>query len=170
MKIAICGSGHGDSQQILEKAKQLGSEIAKNKHILLTGGCHGYPYSALRGALLEQGKIIAYSPAKDQAEHMEKYNFPVDEGVEYIFTGLGIPERNIPLVKAADAVVIIGGKTGTLNEFTIAFHEHKRIAILKGSGGITELIPDISDVCNKNGEKDKVVYSEDVRELLRKIG
>ena len=108
MKIAISGAGAGDDPSIIEKAKELGKEIAKHKHkhILLTGGCHGYPYAALRGALLEGGEIIVCSPAKDQEEHEKKYGFPIDEGVEYIYTGLGIPERNIPLVKNADAIII----------------------------------------------------------------
>lgn len=165
MKIAICGSGFGNDPLILEKAKELGKQIAKSKNILLTGGCRGYPYAALRGSLLENGKIIAYSPAKDEAEHQEKYGFPIDSGIEYEFTGLGIPKRNLPLVKAADSIAFIGGKIGTLNEFTLAFHLGKKIFIMKGSGGITELIPKIAEVCDKKGEKDNVFYFDNVKEL-----
>lgn len=167
MKIAVCGAGFGNEALLLEKAKEIGREIAKHKHILISGGCRGYPYSALRGALLEQGKIIVYSPAKDATEHKERYDFPIDENVEYIFTGLGIPERNIPLVKAADIVVLIGGQIGTLNEFTIAFKEKKIIGVLKGSGGITELIPKIAEICD-NG-KEGIVYEGDVKKLIRNI-
>jgi len=141
MKIAVCGSGSTGNSEILEKTKVIGKELAKNNHILITGGCKGYPYAALRGALLENGKIIAYSPAKDEEEHIAKYNFPIDGGVEYIYTGLGIPKRNTPLVYAADLIIIIGGQIGTLNEFTLAFHKKKKIAVLKDSGGITSSIP-----------------------------
>ena len=152
MKIAISGSGSGKDHSIVAKAKELGREIAKNKHTLLTGGCHGYPYAALRGALVEGGKIIVYSPGKDQEEHITRYGFPIDEGVEYIYTGLGIPERNIPLVKAADAIIFLDGKIGTLNEFCIAFHEQKKIGVLK-AGKLQELIPKIAEICDKRGEK-----------------
>ncbi|MFH2028766.1 MAG: hypothetical protein ABIJ08_06515 [Nanoarchaeota archaeon] len=168
MKIAVCGSGNGNDSFILEKVKQIGMEIAKSGCILLVGGCRGYPYAALRGAFLANGKVIVYSPGKDQDDHEAKYGFPIDSGVDYVYTGLGIPERNTPLVKNADAVIIVDGSIGTLNEFTIAFHEKKKIGVLK-SGGITSLIPRIAEICDKNGEKDNIVYGEDARKLVKQI-
>jgi len=169
MKIAVCGSGSEGNPAILEKAKEIGKEIAKSKNILLTGGCAGYPYAAVRGAILENGKVINFSPAKDKEEHVGKYGFPFEDSVEYIFTNKGIPGRNIPLVQNADAVIIIGGQIGTLNEFTIAFVLNKKIGILQGSGKLEELIPSIASVCDKNGESRNIKYGSDVKELVRKI-
>jgi len=171
MKIAISGSGRdkGIVPKIAEKAKELGKEIAKQGHILLTGGCGGYPKSAAQGALEAGGKVIAYSPAKDEDEHKERYGFSTEGFTEIKYTGVGIPERNIPLVKDANAIIIIGGQTGTLNEFTLAFHEGKAIGVLKGSGGVTDLIPKIAKVCDKIGEKDLVVLSDKPKELVEKL-
>ena len=169
MKIAVCGSGLGESKIILEKAKEIGREIAKSKNILLTGGGSGYPYAAVRGAILEKGKVTCYSPARDKDEHISKYGFPFEENAEYIFTGMGIPGRNLPLVQNADSVIIIGGQIGTLNEFTIAFALNKKIGILEGSGKLVELIPKIAAVCDKRGESKKVFYSSSVKELVKKI-
>ena len=171
MKIAVSGSGRdkGTVPKIAEKAKELGKEIAKQGHILLTGGCGGYPKAAAQGALEAGGKVIAYSPAKDEAEHVERYGFSADIFSEVKYTGLGIPERNIPLVKDSNAVIMIGGKAGTLNEFTLAFHEGKAVGVLKGSGGVTDLIPKIAEVCDKIGEKDLVVYSDKPKELVKKL-
>lgn len=169
MKIAVCGSGLGESKEILEKAKEIGREIAKSNNILLTGGGTGYPYAAVRGAILEKGRVICYSPAKDKEEHMRKYGFPFEENVEYIFTNMGIPGRNLPLIQNADAVIIIGGQIGTLNEFTIAFVENKKIGILENSGRLVELIPEIVDVCDKRGESKNIIYSSNVKGLVRKI-
>ena len=169
MKITISGAGFGDDKELLERTKEIGREIAKHGHVLLSGGCRGYPYAAVRGALLGGGKVVVYSPAKDEEEHRVKYDFPMDDGIEYIFTGLGIPERNIPLVKAGDVVIFINGKVGTLNEFAIAFKEGKVMGVLKGSGGVCELIPSLAEVCDKNGEKDKIIYFDDVKEFLKKI-
>ena len=73
------------------------------------------------------------------------------------------------LVENADAVIIIGGKIGTLNEFTIAFVKGKKIGILSGSGGVVELIPKIAAVCDKRGEGKNIFYSESANELIRKI-
>ena len=70
------------------------------------------------------------------------------------------------MVEEADAVIIISGQIGTLNEFTIAFNAKKPIGILKGSGGITELIEKIAQICSKSNEKDKIVYSEEPKELV----
>ena len=146
MKIAVCGSGLVEIKEFLERAKELGMEIAKSANILLTGGGAGYPYAALQGAISKNGKVICYSPAKNKQEHIEKYCFPFEEKEEYIFTGMGIPGRNLPLVQNADAVIIIGGQIGTLNEFTIAFAENKKIGILEGMGGKVGVSPEKAEI------------------------
>ncbi len=169
MKIALCGSGSEKNKEILEKAKEIGREIAKSNNILLTGGCKGNPYAALRGAILENGKVICYSPASNKEEHISKYNFPIEENAEYIFTGKGIPGRNLPLIQNADAVIIIGGQIGTLNEFTIAFNENKKIGVLQGSGPLTELLPKIAEVCDKNGESKNIIYNNNPKELIKRM-
>jgi len=166
MKIAISGSGNGTNPEILNKSKELGKLIAKNNHILLYGGCKGYPYSVARGALLENGKVIAYSPAKDEQEHIERYSFSIDHGIEYVYTKLGIPERNIPLIKNADIVIILDGQIGTLNEFCIAFHENKEIRILK-LGDLPEILPKITKICNKKSRQPNIIYSDDPKHLIK---
>ncbi|HLC95725.1 MAG TPA: hypothetical protein VJH97_00175 [Candidatus Nanoarchaeia archaeon] len=167
MKIVVCGSGTGSAPEILEAAKSLGKEIAQHHYTLLTGGCKGYPYAAARGALLAHGHVVAYSPAKDEEEHSSKYGFPLDEGVEFIFTGLGIPDRNLPLINAADVVVILDGQIGTLNEFTIAFHKKKRIAIYE-KGKLAPHLNALIEICNKAGERSNVsFFSKDLLKSLK---
>lgn len=166
MKIAVCGSGLGENKDILEKAKEIGKEIAKTSNILLTGGCGGYPYSAVRGAVLENGAVVGYSPAKDKDEHVSSYGFPFEEDVEYVFTGKGIPGRNIPLVDDADSVIILDGQIGTLNEFTLAFNAGKKIGVLE-VGKLYSVIPKIISICDKNGESKNIKYSGDSKELVK---
>jgi len=169
MKIAVCGSGFGNNKEILDKAKEIGREIAKSGNTLLTGGGLGYPYSAIRGAILECGKVVCYSPAKDKEEHINRYGFPFEESAEYIFTNMGIPGRNLPLVENADAVIIVGGQIGTLNEFTIAFAKDKKIGILENSGELIKMIPDIVRVCDKRGESKNMFYSSDPAKLVKAL-
>jgi len=169
LKIAVCGSGLGEDRETLEGSKEIGTAIAKSKNILLNGGCHGYPYAAARGSILENGKVICYSPANNKEEHIDRYGFPFEEKAEYIFTGKGIPGRNIPLVQNADAIIIIGGQIGTLNEFTIAFNKSKKIAILKNSSKMVDLLPSIAKACDKKGESRNIVYASDVKELIKKV-
>ncbi|HKY07998.1 MAG TPA: hypothetical protein VJQ55_07145, partial [Candidatus Binatia bacterium] len=66
-----------------------------------------------------------------------------------IFTGFGYKGRNVINVRSADIVLILGGATGTLNEFTIAYDEGKIIGVLEGSGGIADHVRDVIRACNK---------------------
>lgn len=172
MKIAVCGASLPPfDKEIVKKAYEIGKEIAINKHTLRFGGCWGYPYEAAKGAFENNGKVFAISPAKSKEEHINKYKFPYDNFTEIEYTGLGIPGRNIPLVINSDAVIIISGQIGTLNEFTIAFHLKKPIGVLKDSGGITNsyIIKKIAEICNKVGEKDKIVYEKEPKSLIKKL-
>ena len=160
--------GHFD-KTILKKAHEIGKEIAINKYTLRFGGCHGYPHEAAKGAFENEGEVIAISPAKNKEEHVEKYRFPLSYISEIKYTHLGIPGRNLPLVIESDAVIIISGQIGTLNEFTIAFYHKKPIGILEGSGGITNLVKEIADICGRVGEKDRIVYSAEPKILINKL-
>ena len=170
MKIAICGASLPPfDKTILKKAYEIGKEIAMNNNILRFGGCWGYPYEAAKGSFENKGKIVAISPAKDKDEHVNKYNFPTQNFTEIKYTGLGIPGRNLPLVMESDAIIIVSGQIGTLNEFTIAFYHKKPIGILVGSGGITNLVKEIAEICRRVGEKDMIIYEEEPKELIRKL-
>jgi len=169
MKIAVCGSGRALDKEIAKKAFDIGKELAKNNVLILTGSGNGYPYEAAKGAYSVDGKVFGVSPAKDEKEHVKGFNFPTKAFTEIEFTGLGIPARNFPLVKEADGIIIINGQIGSLNEFTIAFHYNKVIGILKSSGGITDILEKIADICDKKGESRNIVYSSDPKELVKLI-
>lgn len=169
MRVAVIGANYHCREEILKKSFEIGREIAKREWELLVGGCRGYPHEAAKGAFSEGGRVLAYSPGANEEEHVGKYRFPLDGFTTICYTGLGIPRRNYPLVSEADAVVMIGGQIGSLNEFTIAFHLQKRIGVLVGSGGVVELIEEISRICDKKGESRNIVYGDDPKELLDRI-
>ena len=170
MKISICGASLPPfDKTVLKKSYEIGKEIALNNHVLRFGGCWGYPYESAKGAFENKGSVIAISPGRDKEEHLTKYKFPTENITGFQFTGLGIPGRNIPLVNGSDAAIIISGQIGTLNEFTLAFHQKKIVGVLEGSGGITKLIRGIAEICRKVGEEDKVVYGKEPSEIIRKL-
>ncbi len=170
MKIAICGASLPPfDKAILKKSYEIGKEIAVNNHTLRFGGCWGYPYEAAKGAFENNGKIIAISPAKNKEEHINHYKFPIQNFTEIKYTGLGIPGRNLPLVIESDAIIIISGQIGTLNEFTIAFHQKKTIGILEESGGITNIVKEIVKICSRVGEKDLVIYDKEPKALVNRL-
>lgn len=169
MKMAVCGSSIITDKETAKKAFEIGREIAKNNVLLLTGAGNGYPYEAAKGAFSVNGRVFGVSPAANREEHANKYLFPTENFTKIEFTGLGIPGRNLPLVKEADGIVLIAGQIGSLNEFTIAFHYNKPIGVLKGSGGIIEIIEKIAEICNKKGEKENIVYSSEPKELVQLV-
>jgi uncharacterized protein (TIGR00725 family) len=59
-----------------------------------------------------------------------------------ITTGMGWM-RNTLVVRAADAVIMISGGIGTLNEITVAY-EDKPTVVLEGTGGWSDGIRDIA--------------------------
>jgi hypothetical protein len=54
-------------------------------------------------------------------------------------TGLG-RARNLITARGCDAIVMIGGGCGTLNELTIAYAEGRPVVVLRGSGGWADRI------------------------------
>jgi hypothetical protein len=65
-------------------------------------------------------------------------------------------------------VVIIGGKSGTLGEFAIAYDEGKLIGVLMGTGGITTEIKHLIRIIRKDTGA-KVLYDRDPRRLIHRL-
>ncbi|HNT29920.1 MAG TPA: protein containing YHS domain protein, partial [bacterium] len=82
-------------------------------------------------------------------------------------TGIGFEARNVILVRAADAVIIIGGRIGTVQEFTIAYQSGKVIGILEHSGGNAALLPQIAVNSNRTGGY--IITDIDPRELVKRV-
>ena len=167
MKVALCGSGAGEDEEVVSLAFEIGKMIVGRGFTLLTGGGTGYPFAAVRGALSVKGDVVCYSPASSKEDHVSSYHFPVEEGISFVFTSEGIPGRNLTLVKNADVVVVVGGQVGTLNEFTLAMAMVKPLYVLNHSGGITSLLPKIVELCKKGNEKVEFFGKvEELRHLL----
>lgn len=167
MKVCVSGSAVADNKESQEKAKALGREIARQGAVLLTGATTGYPYHAAVGAKEAEGMVLGFSPALSKREHTRKYRLPIDSHDLIIYTGFGYSGRNLFLIRAADAVIHIAGRIGTLNEFTGAFEDKKIIGVLLGTGGTSVLIDDIIDLADRG--PGKIVYDDDPAELVQKV-
>lgn len=63
LTIGVMGSSGGDlSEEVRRKAYRLGEAIADRDAILITGGCPGLPYEAVRGAKAKGGLVVGISP------------------------------------------------------------------------------------------------------------
>lgn len=171
MKYKICVSGAAETghcaPDTMQKTEELGREIVRHNSVLVTGATVGAPYWAAIGAKQEGGISIGLSPAASEREHVEFYKLPIDKFDLIVYTGFNYSGRNLLLTRSADAVIIVCGRAGTLNEFTIAFEDQKPIGILEGTGGTADLIRDLLPKLHKEGGK--VVFDTDPKTLVEKV-
>ncbi len=148
MKIGIYGSAADDTaEETRAKAFELGKLLAERGHTVITGACKGLPQEAVLGAVSVGGKCIGYSSCVSKQEH-EDMGFPTEGFTKMVF----IPKdyehinnvkichkyRNVSSVASVDAGITIGGRTGTMNEFTILYDLGKHVGVLEGTGGISD--------------------------------
>jgi len=171
MKYKICVSGAAETghceKGVLDKAKEVGREVIRQNGILINGATSGIPYWAAIGAKEEGGTVIGLSPAASEIAHLKTYKLPIDFHDVIIYTGFEYAGRNLLLTRSSDAVVIICGRIGTLNEFTIAFEDQKPIGVLVNTGGTADMVKLI--VKNSHRGLGKIVYDSDPKRLISKL-
>jgi len=169
LTIGVMGSSGGTlSKEVEHKAYLLGEAIAERDATLITGGCPGLPYEAVRGAKAKGGLVVGISPGLSIEEHKNKYASPVEGFDVLIYTGSGLMGREITNIRSCDIVVIAGGRTGTLGELAIAYDEGRLIGVLTGTGGITEIVEEILRVSGKETGA-CVLYDDDPVKLVDRL-
>lgn len=170
LRYSLCVSGAAAGQTVKDshqKAEAIGQAIAENGHILTTGATVGLPYYAAYGAKKAGGTSIGFSPASSLREHLRKYRLPHDVFDFINFTGLNYVGRDLYLVQSSDAVITVGGRFGSLHEFTSALEARKPCGVLLGSGGTADLIPSLMEL--DPSFSDWVVYDDDPVRLVKKM-
>jgi len=117
--IAVLG-GAVCSQEIYEKARLVGTHIARQGGILICGGRTGVMEAACKGAREAQGLTIGILPTEEKSDA----NPYVDVAIA---TNMG-HARNAIIVLSADAAIAIDGRYGTLSE--IAFCLNMEIPLI----------------------------------------
>jgi hypothetical protein len=169
-QICVSGAARGAS---VDSGKQLaqaiGAAIAQAGHTLLTGATIGLPENAAIGYKKAGGKMsLGLSPAATKVEHVVKYRLPTKPYDAILYSGLHYGGRDALLINSADAVVTIGGRLGTLHEFTIAMETHTPIGVLESAGGISSEIPQLLKLL-PNADPDLVIFEENPKLLIEKL-
>jgi hypothetical protein len=123
--VAVIGDGDPrgpDAHRILEGAEEVGSLLARAGAVVVTGGMGGVMRAASRGAAGSGGMTIGILPGADAAEANEYVSVAIP-------TGLGVV-RNLVVVTAADVVVAVGGRHGTLSEIGLALRMGREVVTL----------------------------------------
>jgi uncharacterized protein (TIGR00725 family) len=171
LKIGVMGSASGPQTEdpvARAKARKLGEEIGRRGYIFINGACPGLPNDAMLGAKENGAFTLGVSPAFSEYEHINEYLSPHDHDM-IIYTGMGFMERDIINIRSSDAVIIVGGGIGTLNEFTIAYDEGRPIGIVTNSGGISNSIPHVVQELCQREMPPNLVMDDDPAILLDKL-
>lgn len=169
IRIGVMGSAGGElGTSLAESCRQLGRAIATSGCCLLTGACPGVPHEAVLGAKSAGGHVVGISPAFTLREHVDTYRSPYREYDVLVFTGLGLMGRELVNIHSSDIVIVVGGRSGTLGEFAIAYEEGKLIGVLTGTGGITTALPTLEASLNKRTGSE-VMYESDPGRLVDRL-
>lgn len=171
-KYQICVSGAAKGMSVEAGkllARSAGAAIAKAGHSLMTGATTGLPNEAAIGYKHAGGKMsFGISPAATKVEHVMKYRLPTESYDSILYTGMHYSGRDALLINSADAVISIGGRLGTLHEFTIAMETHTPLGLLEGAGGIGDQIPSLLKLL-PNADPDLVISDPDPDKLVAKM-
>lgn len=169
-QICVSGASKGESaEEGKVLAETAGQVIAKAGHSIMTGATVGIPFYASRAYKLAGGKMsLGISPASSKIEHVVKYRLPTKPFDVLLYSGLHYVGRDSLLINSSDAVISIGGRLGTLHEFTIAMETDTPIGFLEGGGGISTEITDILKAANR-GKSEGVVFGTDATTVLEQL-
>lgn len=170
-QIKICVSGAAETGHCgvnaLDKAKELGREIARHGAVLVTGATTGFPLWVAMGVKEAGGISIGISPAANEREHVDTYKLPIDYMDLIIYTGFGYSGRDLLLTRSADAVICGCGRIGTIHEFTIAFEDGKPIGIFEGPW---EMGGELEEIIQKgNRPNAKIAMGPDAKKLVEDV-
>lgn len=168
-KIAVSGAsqlGHC-APNIVRLAKEVGKQIARRDCVLITGATTGVPYFAAKGAKEAGGISIGFSPAASELAHKKVYKLPLNYFDVIVYTGFDYSGRNLLMTRASDGVIVVCGRMGTLNEFTIAFEDQKPLGVLETSGGTADKIRELTKGPFRG--KKKIVYEKDPKKLVERL-
>lgn len=130
-QIAVIGY---DDQLCTEVARnsafEVGREIAKAGAVLVCGGLGGVMKAACRGAKEEGGLTVGIIPSDDPSQANEHCDIVVVTGAGFV--------RDFFVVYSADAVIVVGGGSGTLTELSAAYQKSKPLISVTGTGGVAD--------------------------------
>jgi len=115
--VAVIGGSTCTSEEA-EWAGVVGRLLAEQEAVLLCGGLGGVMEAAARGAKQARGLTVGILPGSDRADANPFIDVP-------LATGMG-EMRNALIVRAAQAVIAIGGGWGTLSEIALAHGSARR--------------------------------------------
>jgi predicted Rossmann-fold nucleotide-binding protein len=86
-----------------------------------------------------------------------------------VYNGSGLMGREVDTIRSSDIVIIAGGRSGTLGEFSIAYDEGHLIGVLTGTGGIADHVEKILEVISVKDTGARVLSDDDPVALVDRL-
>ena len=143
-QIGIIGSAGNDdyngaqgaSGSMMAEAEKIGRLLAENDAVVVTGGKSGIMEAGAKGAKEAGGQTIGVIKGTKRFMSNAFTDIEVISGME----GDGFDE--LLLVNMCDALIVIGGGAGTLEEIAIAYRNRKPIIALTTQAGWAKELAD----------------------------
>jgi uncharacterized protein (TIGR00725 family) len=129
--VGVIGSGDHVAPETLVVAEDVGRGIALRGGILVCGGRGGVMEAACRGAKSAGGTTVGILPGFNR----EGANAYVDVSIP---TGLGFALRNFITIRTCQAVIMLHGEVGTLEEAVLAYQHGIPLVAIASTGGWAE--------------------------------
>jgi uncharacterized protein (TIGR00725 family) len=107
----VVGPGDATPEE-QERAECVGRWVAERGGVVVCGGGTGVMAAACKGARSAGGTTVGILPGHDRAAANEHVSIAIPTGLGELRNGL--------VVRAADAVIAVGGAYGTLSEIALA--------------------------------------------------
>ncbi|MEA2071555.1 MAG: TIGR00725 family protein [Asgard group archaeon] len=158
----VIGIIGGNEKTCTEKDKKIaykiGKALIKNNYRIITGGLGGVMEAVSKGGKKEEnyneGMIIGIIPSLNKEHANEYVDIVIATGFNYA--------RNQIIVASSDAIIAIGGGSGTLSEIAFAWQMNKLILAFNTEGWSQKL----GNISLDNKRKDKIIKVNSVSEII----
>ncbi|HZQ07152.1 MAG TPA: TIGR00725 family protein [Anaerolineae bacterium] len=119
----------------LESAGQVGRLLAERGAVTICDPGQGAQARVSQGAAERGGIVASILGSMSKADANNHVMIPVR-------TGLGKATYSLP-VRASDALIVVGGDAGVLNQLTLCYFHSRPVVILRNSGSWANRLPDL---------------------------
>lgn len=128
LQIAVIGPENA-SKELKKLAQEVGAALARRNIIVVTGGKGGVMEAAARGAKQVGGVTVGIISDAKRGKSNRFIDIEVLTGT--LFKGLD----EVLLPAMSDALILLGGEAGTLQEIATAYRNQKPIIAIRNTGG-----------------------------------
>lgn len=159
-QVAVIGSGAvNEKSESYTLALKLGQHLIDSDYRILCGGLEGIMAAVCKGAKLsnkyKEGMTVGIIPSLDKSTSNPYVDISIATGVSFA--------RNQVIIASADAVIAIGGGSGTLSELSFAWQLKKPIlAFVSAEGWSNKLAGKRID----NSRTDVIIACQSVKDAI----